>query len=43
MAGYREWEDILSRAFGDIRNGADPTKTLQTAAKNIDQALQKYR
>jgi ABC-type glycerol-3-phosphate transport system substrate-binding protein len=43
IVGYREWEDILFHAFADIRNGADPAKTLQNAATRIDQALQKYR
>jgi ABC-type glycerol-3-phosphate transport system substrate-binding protein len=41
--GYLEWEDILSAAFQDIRNGADPETALQQAEARIEGQLLKYR
>lgn len=41
--GYVEFEDILSRAFADIRNGADPATALQSASDELEIAWKKYR
>lgn len=41
--GYRQYEDILRRAFQDIDAGADVTQTLQDAAAEIDEQLKEYR
>lgn len=43
LVGYREWEDALSRAFADIRNGADPRATLQATARRLEGILARYR
>lgn len=40
--GYLEWEMTLYQAFEDIRNGADPKRTLNRAAVQIDRELAKY-
>jgi ABC-type glycerol-3-phosphate transport system substrate-binding protein len=41
--GYLEYEDILSSAFEDIRNGADVEESLAAAEQRIQRELQKYR
>lgn len=41
--GYLEYEEILSDAFEDIRNGADVTESLTFAASRIEREMQKYR
>ncbi len=41
--GYLEYEDILSSAFEDIRNGADVEQSLAAAEQRIERELQKYR
>lgn len=41
--GYLEYEDILSSAFEDIRNGADVAQSLATAEQRIEREMQKYR
>jgi ABC-type glycerol-3-phosphate transport system substrate-binding protein len=41
--GYLEYDQTLTSAFEDIRNGSDVKKTLTNAANKIDQMLLKYR
>ncbi|MEA2531485.1 MAG: multiple sugar transport system substrate-binding protein [Thermomicrobiales bacterium] len=41
--GYQEYEDILSTAFEDIRNGSDVKESLDNAARQIEREMQKYR
>jgi len=41
--GFLEWEDLVIKMFEDIRNGADPEKTLDQMASRIDRTLAKYR
>ncbi len=41
--GYLEYEEILSDAFEDIRNGADVTEALTFAADRIEREMQKYK
>jgi len=41
--GYQEYEDLLSTAFEDIRNGSDVKDSLDTAASQIEREMQKYR
>lgn len=41
--GYVEFEDIMGRAFADIRNGADPASSLQSASDELEIAWKKYR
>lgn len=41
--GYLEYEDILSSAFEDIRNGANVEESLTAAEQRIERELQKYR
>ena len=41
--GYIEFEEILNRAFADIRNGSDPQKSLEAASKELETAWSKYR
>lgn len=41
--GYLEYEEILSDAFEDIRNGADVEQALSGAADRIDREMDKYR
>lgn len=41
--GYLEYEEILSDAFEDIRNGADVAETLSQAAGRIQREMDKYR
>ena len=41
--GYLEYEEILSDAFEDIRNGADVADTLSQAAGRIQREMDKYR
>ena len=41
--GYLEYEEILSDAFEDIRNGADAGEALSGAADRIDREMEKYR
>ncbi|MDZ7793600.1 MAG: hypothetical protein U5P10_07895 [Spirochaetia bacterium] len=40
--GYREYEDILMKAFKDIQVGESVENILNDAAKEIDNALKKY-
>jgi multiple sugar transport system substrate-binding protein len=40
--GYLEWESVLSKAFEDMKNGADPKATLDTSSKQIDNLFKKY-
>ncbi|WP_165452302.1 sugar ABC transporter substrate-binding protein [Paenibacillus thalictri] len=40
--GYLEWESIVGKSFEDMKNGAEPKSTLDTAAKQIDGLLKKY-
>jgi len=41
--GYLEYEQLLTDAFENIRNGADVKQTLTVTATRIDQMLRKYR
>jgi ABC-type glycerol-3-phosphate transport system substrate-binding protein len=41
--GYLEYEELLSDAFEDIRNGSDVQESLSGAASRIDREMQKYR
>lgn len=41
--GYLEFESNLNKAFEDIKNGADPQKTLDEAVNVIDNQLKKYK
>lgn len=41
--GYQEYEDILSSAFEDMRNGADVKDSLDNAARQIQREMQKYK
>lgn len=41
--GYLEYEQLLNAAFADIRNGADPTEALNTAAQRITEEMAKYQ
>ena len=41
--GYLEYEEILSDAFEDIRNGSDVQESLTGAADRIDREMEKYR
>ena len=41
--GYLEYEEILSDAFEDIRNGADVAEALSQAAGRIQREMDKYR
>lgn len=41
--GYLEYEEILSDAFEDIRNGAEVEQSLTGAADRIDREMEKYR
>lgn len=41
--GYLEYEQLLNAAFKDIRNGAEPKQTLDTAAQRITQEMAKYQ
>ena len=41
--GYIEFEEILNRAFADIRNGSDAKKSLEAASKELESAWSKYR
>jgi len=41
--GYLEYEETLSDAFEDIRNGADVQEALTGAADRIDREMDKYR
>ncbi|HHY33159.1 MAG TPA: sugar ABC transporter substrate-binding protein [Firmicutes bacterium] len=41
--GYLEWEQVLTQAIEDIRNGADVKSTLSSAAARIDSMLLKYK
>jgi len=37
-SGYIQFETIMEKVFEDIRNGADPTSTLQKASKDLEAA-----
>lgn len=41
--GYLEYEELLTAAFEDIRNGKDPQTAFGEAESRIERALQKYR
>jgi ABC-type glycerol-3-phosphate transport system substrate-binding protein len=41
--GYIEFEEILNRAFADIRNGSDARTALESASKELETAWSKYR
>lgn len=41
--GYLEYEEILSDAFEDIRNGSDAAESLTAAADRIEREMAKYR
>ena len=41
--GYLEYEELLSDAFEDMRNGSDVQESLSGAADRIEREMQKYR
>ena len=41
--GYVEFEEILGRAYSDIRNGSDPAGALQAASDELEAAWAKYK
>ena len=41
--GYNEYQDVLTQAMANIRNGQAPKAALSTAADQIDRAMAKYR
>ena len=41
--GYNEYQDVLTQAMANIRNGQAPKSALSTAADQIDRAMAKYR
>lgn len=41
--GYIEFEEILNRAFADIRNGSDAKAALESASTELETAWSKYR
>jgi ABC-type glycerol-3-phosphate transport system substrate-binding protein len=41
--GYIEFEEILNRAFADIRNGSDARTALESASTELETAWSKYR
>jgi ABC-type glycerol-3-phosphate transport system substrate-binding protein len=41
--GYVEFEEILGRAFADIRNGADPAEALENASTELETAWAAYK
>jgi len=41
--GYVEFEEVMNRAFSDIRNGADAKSTLENAAKELDNVWAPYK
>ena len=40
---YLEWEDLVTKCFEDVRNGADPVQTLERYTQIIERLAQKYR
>lgn len=40
--GYVEFEEILGRAYSDVKNGTDPAKALATASQELETAWAKY-
>ncbi len=41
--GYSEWENVMTTAFEDIRNGSDPKESLDGAVAQINQLFKKYK
>ena len=41
--GYVEFEEVLNRAFADVRNGADPTTSLKNATTQLNTAWAAYK
>lgn len=41
--GYTEWENVMTAAFEDIRNGSNPKEVLDNAVSQIDRLFQKYK
>ena len=41
--GYIQFEDIMTKAFADIRNGADPKARLDQATQEITTAWKQLR
>ena len=41
--GYLEYEEIMGRAFADIRNGADVKESLDLAAQALEREFAKYQ
>ncbi|MGO1849076.1 ABC transporter substrate-binding protein [Microbacterium sp.] len=41
--GYVEFEEILGRAYSDVKNGTDPAKALETATTELETAWAKYK
>ena len=41
--GFTEYQDVLTKAFSDIRLGRDPKQALDDAARQLERTLAKYR
>ena len=41
--GYVEFEEVMGRAFADVRNGADPATVLETAEEELESAWAPYK
>ncbi|MGW8484454.1 ABC transporter substrate-binding protein [Microbacterium sp. NPDC055903] len=41
--GYVEFEEILGRAYSDVKNGTDPAKALDAASTELETAWAKYQ
>lgn len=41
--GYVEFEEIVNRAFADVRNGSDPATALNSAQEQLESAWKAYR
>ena len=41
--GYVEFEEVMGRAFADVRNGADPAAALETAEQELNTAWAPYK
>jgi multiple sugar transport system substrate-binding protein len=40
---YLEWEELATKAFEDVRNGADPKETLDRYTAILERTAAKYR
>lgn len=40
---YSEWQDVVSKAFQDVSNGADPEEVLEGSVRTLERFAEKYR